>query len=1176
MKTTRTILGLSLMFLLSSLAAVAQTGSTGALTGTVSDPNGGLMAGAQVKVTNAATGEERTVVSQENGNYTVPLLLPGSYRVEFSATGFKQAVKPVLQINVTETARLDVQLEVGNVQEQVTVTSEAELLQTESSTLGTVANSRAVSNLPLVNRNYTQIVTLSPGIAAEVNNASEIGRGTSGESAGNFRTHGAFGRDNSFQMNGLPINDLQASGGFSGGVAVPNPDTIQEFKVQTGQYDASYGRNAGANTNVVTKSGSNKYHGTVFEFFRNDALNANDFFRNSTGQKRGILKQNQFGFTLGGPLPIFNFGEGGPMFHSGKDKLFFFGSYQGTRQLNGVGGGAAVTFFSPPLTDNRSRAALGSLFAGQPTFAQQIGLGGVGVLPDGSNISAPALALLNMRLPNGQFLIPTPQTINPAQPFALRGFSSFSNPASFNENQFVIDIDYLQSEKSKIAGRFFLASSDQSLPFPSSQLTGAPGVPGFPVLTGNRLRNFSVAHTYTFSPTVVNQLEFGYFRNFVSTLQQTIFKFSDIGVAASGAANDFPSIAIGGTGAIGGNGQSVNIPQRHLTLQDSLTYVRGRQTFRFGGGITRSHLGVDNFRFLGGLIFQTFPDFLLGLPAGPVASGGNGTPLSNVIASVDIPGLLDRNWILTDGNAFVQDDIKLASSFTLNVGLRYERLGNLGDQLGRNSGFDIAAANPNPPVGGTVQGYVVSSNFPGTVPAGITQVDNTFGNRAKHENNFGPRIGFAWKLPKTFLPLTDRMVLRGGYGIYYTRATGQPFIQLAAAPPFALQRVVQVFANAAASFTNPFQPVPSFPQFPVYSPSTALGISFVDQDYRPPMTQQFSVNVQTDLGHELLLEVGYVGAKGTHQVVAHSLNQAGLASPSNPIRGITTNTVANIRNRVPILGFTAAGLSDIDSTASSRYDGLEVSLTKRFSKGLQFLAAYTFSHAYSNAATNTLASGFGISGNQSDLSANYGRSDFNREHRFVFSYVYQMPSPKRFNGLVNKLLDGWSVAGVTTIQSGLPLSFFGTNSNNAFGITSDRAQLALGCTAADLVTSGSVQSRLNGYFNRLCFNGLTATGGAPIWPVIEAGSTATNFGNSGPGIAFGPGQNNSDFAVIKRTPVGWLGESGNVEFRTEFFNAFNHPQFNNPNTNVSNPTFGRITGTSVNPRIIQFGLKVNF
>lgn len=1176
MRTTWIVLRLSVTCLLLSSSALGQTGSTGALTGTISDPSGAVVAGAQVKVTNAATGEERTGVSQENGNYTLPLLLPGSYRVEFSATGFKQAVKPVLQVNVTETARLDVQLEVGNVQEQVTVTSEAGLLQTESSTLGTVANSVAVSNLPLVNRNYTQIVTLSPGIAAEVNNASEIGRGTSGESAGNFRAHGAFGRDNSFQMNGLPINDLQASGGFSGGVAVPNPDAIQEFKVQTGQYDASYGRNAGANVNVVTKSGSNKFHGTAFEFLRNDALNANDFFRNSTGQKRGILKQNQFGFALGGPLPIFNFGEGGPMFHSGKDKLSFFGSYQGTRQLNGVGGGGTATFFSPPLTNDRSRAALGSLFAGQPTFAQQIGFGGVGVLPDGSNISAPAFALLNMRLPNGQFLIPTPQTINLSQPFALRGFSSFSNPASFNENQLVINLDYLQSEKSKIAGRFFYANSDQSLPFPSSQLTGAPGVPGFPVLTGNRLRNFSVAHTYTFSPSVVNQAEFGFFRNFVSTLQQTIFKFSDIGVAASGAANDFPSIAISGTGAIGGNGQSVNIPQRHLTFQDSLTYVRGRQTLRFGGGITRSHLGIDNFRFLGGLIFQSFPDFLLGLPAGPVALGGNGSPLSNVIASVDIPGLLDRKWILTDGNAFIQDDIKLASSFTLNVGLRYERLGNLGDQLGRNSGFDIAAANPNPPAGGTIQGYVVSSNFPGTVPAGVTQVDNTFGNRGKHENNFGPRIGFAWKLPKTFLPFSDRMVLRGGYGIYYSRATGQPFIQLAAAPPFARQRVLQVFDNAAASFTNPFQPVPSFPQFTVYSPTTAANISFVDPDYRPPLTQQWSLNLQTDLGHDFLLEAGYVGAKGTHQIIQHSLNQAGLASVSNPIRGATTNTLGNISQRVPIRGFTAPGLSDIDSTASSRYDGLEVSLTKRFSKGLQFLASYTFAHAYSDAATNTFASGFGISGNQNDPRARYGRSDFNREHRFVFSYVYQMPSPKRFNSVVNNLLGGWSLAGVTTIQSGLPLSFFGTNSNNVFGITADRAQLAPSCTAADLVTSGSTQSRLNGYFNRLCFNGLTATGGAPAWQVIGDDGVATNFGNSGPGIAFGPGQNNSDIAIIKRTPVGWLGEGGNIEFRTEFFNALNHPQFNNPNTNVSNPAFGTITGASVNPRIIQFGLKVNF
>jgi len=300
MRTAQIVFALGLVCLLFSLPAMAQTAGTGALTGTVSDQQDAIVAGVEISVINEATGEKRTVVSQDNGDYGVPQLLPGSYRLEFSKAGFKTGVKSGLRINVTETSRLDIQLEVGQVTETIIVTSEAELLQTESAALGRVVNQEFVSNLPLVTRNYTQVVPLSPGIAAEVTNASEIGRGSGGESQGNFRSHGAFGRDNSFQMNGLPINDLQASGGFSGGVAVPNPDAIQEFKVLTGQYDASYGRNAGANVNVVTKGGSNGFHGSVFEFFRNDVLNANDFFRNSTGQKRGVLRQNQFGFTLGG------------------------------------------------------------------------------------------------------------------------------------------------------------------------------------------------------------------------------------------------------------------------------------------------------------------------------------------------------------------------------------------------------------------------------------------------------------------------------------------------------------------------------------------------------------------------------------------------------------------------------------------------------------------------------------------------------------------------------------------------------------------------------------------------------------------------------------------------------------------------------------------------------------
>jgi Carboxypeptidase regulatory-like domain len=1155
----------------------AQTASTGALSGTITDNAGAVVPEVNVTMTNEATGEARTVMSQQNGGYVIPLLAPGSYRLEFSKTGFKTAVKTEFEINVTEHARFDIRLELGTVQEQVTVASEAQLLQSESSALGRVTDRALVSNLPLVTRNYTQIVTLSPGISAGVTNATELGRGLGGQSQGNFRAYGASGADNNFQMNGVQINDLQASGSFTGGVAIPNPDAIQEFKVQTGLYDATYGRNAGANVNVVTRSGGNEFHGSLFEFFRNDALNANEFFRNRTGQKKGVLKQNQFGFTLGGPVK--------------RDGLLFFISYQGMRQINGVGGGGASNLSSPPFTDDRSRAALGRLFGGQ-TGAQ----GGVAVAADGSNISPQALALLNLKLPNGQYVIPTPQTINPAQPFALRGFSAFSVPATFDEDQFMVNLDYLHTAKSKFAGRFFLANSNQNLSLPIGQFTGfgAATAPGFPLLTDNRQRNVSLAHTYTFSPKLLNQAEFGFHRIASPTIQEQVFKWSDVGVNASGAANDFPAVGVTGSLALGGNGQGLDLVQNHFTFQDSVTYVHGRQTLRAGGGITRSQLNLSNFHFLGGILFQSWPDLLLGLPAGPTSAGGNGTPLSNIFLSLDIPGLLDRAWRLTDGNAYIQDDIKVTPSFTLNIGLRYERVANLGDILGRNSGFDIALANLNPPAAGTIEGYVVSKNLPGTVPAGVKQLDNTYGIRGEHQNNVGPRIGFAWRLHGSVLPLTERMVLRGGYGIYYTRATGQPFLQLAAAPPFALVRQLTGLPNAAASFANPFGPDLTFPQFPVYSPTTQRSISFIDQGYRPPVTQHFSLNIQTELGRDFLLEVGYVGTRGTHQIQNRSLNQALLASVSNPIRGETTNTVANIGRRVPVPGFTAPGLNDIDSSASSWYHGMDVSLTKRLSKGLQFLAAYTFSHAYSTTGRSTGAGGTsGIAGNQNDPRANYGRSDFNREHRLVVSYLYQFPSPQRFNAVLDTLLGGWAVAGVTTLQSGAPLSLTGANSSNIFGITMDRAQLAAGCTYDDLTTSGSVHSKLDGYFNKNCIARanpnapLAIPTNPPAWTVIgdveppgsgvNAGRRiATNFGDTGVGIVFGPDQRNFDIVLIKRTPLSKLREGANIEFRAEFFNAFNTTQFSNPGSNVSAANFGVIVSTAVNPRIIQFGLKLNF
>jgi hypothetical protein len=470
------------------IPAPAQTAATGALAGTVLDASGAGIPAARIVVKNETTGETREVGSQTTGGYVVPLLPPGRYRVEISKAGFRTTVIAGLEINVTETARHDPSLEVGAVQEQVVVTTEAQLLQTESSALGRVTDRAAVNDLPLVTRNYTQIVTLSPGIAANVTNASDLGRGAGGLSSGNFRVHGAGGADNNFQMNGLQVNDLQSSGSTSGGIAIPNPDSIQEFKVQTGLYDATYGRNAGANVNVVTRGGSNRFHGGVFEYFRNTKLNANDFFRNRAGQPKGVLKQNQFGMTLGGPFV--------------KDRLLFFVSYQGTRQVNGLGSGGASSFSTPAFTNDRSRAALGAMFAGQPA-----GSGTVTVAPDGSNISPQALALLNLKLPNGSYAIPTPQVVNPSLAFALRGFSAFSVPAKFREDQLLTNLDFVQNAKSRFAGRFFLSDGNQNLSLPASQV--GTSAPGFPQLIDSRMRNLTVSHTYTLSAGLLNQADFG-------------------------------------------------------------------------------------------------------------------------------------------------------------------------------------------------------------------------------------------------------------------------------------------------------------------------------------------------------------------------------------------------------------------------------------------------------------------------------------------------------------------------------------------------------------------------------------------------------------------------------------------------------------------------------------------
>jgi hypothetical protein len=334
------------------------------------------------------------------------------------------------------------------------------------------------------------------------------------------------------------------------------------------------------------------------------------------------------------------------------------------------------------------------------------------------------------------------------------------------------------------------------------------------------------------------------------------------------------------------------------------------------------------------------------------------------------------------------------------------------------------------------------------------------------------------------------------------------------------------------------------------------------------MVQQYSLNTQTEFAKNFLLEIGYVGSRGTHLNRGRGSNQALLASPSNPIRGVTTNTVANVRQRVPFLGFQPTTIEPVASDGESWYNSLQTSLTKRLSKGLQTLTSYTWSKTLDLNGDQFFGNSRGRvgSGDRNVKKQGYGPADISRAHRLVFSYTYELPRLKNRPGLFGKLAGGWSVSGVTLFQTGNMLTFLYTNGTNATGITTDRAQLAPGCTHDDLVTSGRTQDRLNKYFNDACFT-------TP--PVIGSDGRATAFGNSGVSIATGPGQFNTDMSIVKKFLLG-SDENRRMEFRAEFFNLFNTPQFSNPDSTFGSSTFGQISSTSVNPRFVQFALRLNF
>jgi hypothetical protein len=1087
---------LSLLLVLLAALLPGQTPTTGMLAGTVKDPSGAVVANAKLTLL-SPSGEERTGTTADDGAYRFPLLAPGSYALTVDASGFQSYKATGINIRITESTELSPALAVAGTTASVDVTSEVPLVQTTSATTGRVISDTQIRELPLPTRNFQQLLTLSPGTVASFSNNTEMGRGDVNINVGGNRS-----TSNNVVVDGTQINS--AGTNSTPNVSVPAPDAIQEFIVQTSMYDATQGRNAGGNVAVVTKSGENQVHGSAWEFLRNRELNANDFFLNAAGRPRPVLNRNQFGGTLGGPVV--------------KDKTFFFVSYQGTRERNGASLTNSLSFPNIPsgLTNDRSIAALTALQASYYAPGATV--------PALSPIS---VKLLQAKLPDGSWAIPS--AARTAASLATPVVTPMSGVSTFREDQFNANVDQAIGQNNRLSGKVFYSDTPQYQSLFSFVGSNPFQIPGYGGNIDFHNRVVGLTDSHIFTPALINQAHFGYSRINGPSSPQEPLKNSDVGInnplcTTTPSFCGLATIQVLGLFSVG----STTLADQKSTVQtfewtDMLTWNHGKHLVRFGGEARRYRVDFFfNFFSRGQINFNDFQSFL----AGNIAFGLLGN------------GVHDRGMRATDGATYIQDDYKVSDLLTLNFGLRFQHQGGISEIRGRLANFNPAAYPAYTP-NCTVASPCTGAGFTILKPGEPLNPDT---------NDFAPRFGFAWKPPAVKNP-----VVRGGYGVYFDRfSTRVANLQIFNYP-------FDIVGLGLGSFANPFPDLSkvTFPINPVTVPSpvpfyfagvplsttpTAISGIYVSPDFRTPYVQQYSLGVQWEAYRDWMLEVGYVGSKGTKLINVYTLNQG--TSPATAPYG-----TAVFSNNKALNGFQMA-----TTDADSLYNSLQASLTKRFSKGLQFLASYTYSKSIddaSGAPTNEFAA---VPGNQQNRASNRSVSDFDRTNRFVLSGTYGLP--KFYGGksaLASRLANDWQVGGILTLQSGAPFSVVCVSGSALY----NRADLVPNSAAT---LSGDVTGRLAQYFNKSAF--------AP------ACTNAAPFGNSGRNILRGPDQRNVDLSIVKAIPVK---ETVKLEFRTEFFNAFNRVNFALPNNNVFVPsTVGTITSTAAGPRVIQFALKLNF
>jgi Carboxypeptidase regulatory-like domain len=1215
----KAIVASGLFLALSTAMIFAQGGATGAITGVAQDATGAVIANARVSIKNDATGEVlRQLTTDSSGSFTATLLPVGTYTVEVSAAGFPPTLFPGVVVRITETTRMTATLKVSTVKEIVEVQSQVEQVDTTDATTGQSLGNQTITNLPLATRNFQQLLDLSAGASANLNNAAALGRGDV-----RIDVNGGREDNNNYLIEGVSASDY--SFGELTYTPVPNPDDIQEFKVSTSLYDASQGRNGGGNINAILKGGTSSFHGDLWEYFRNSVLDAGDYFLGPF-----VLKQNIFGGDFGGPV--------GP-----KAKLgYFYVNYEGTRQRSGDSLGTYINTSIPILPGGpgaRSAANLESIFSSPAvTGCPAVTL---------TSIDPVALALLNVPNPasnqfggGGGYLIPTvagtpgvTQTFNPATGTCSSAVNYgplvLTVPGRYTDNQFTADWDRdFNHSKDRVSERFFWSDSETYEPFGADNLQVQTGYPAyatnlnFPLDIPLRGRFGSVAETHSFSNALINEFRFGV--NVISDSLQNVAvpgtSPADLGISSVGAPDmyrfQFNTWQLG------------PFPnQLQSALSDSLVYIdtvswtRGRHSLRFGGEVDRTSVRRDLPVLDNGLLYFSDGD----------ATTSSITDFQNFLNGYTFlgeagGGAANHDYQIPAFGAFAQDDYRATSSLTLNLGFRTEWVGAAYDNLCHlgNSVLNNANTIDNPFVFPSCVSQYGFSGFSGNL------------NSAALSNEYArvpePRIGFAYDMFGK-----HNTVIRGGYGIYSVRedigavdnlSFTAPFYPLSGGPSTPVSSGglgmgclfnTGATANCASAGPFPLPPLGTVSSAFVPSPSVfegfincTTGLPTTDTTQCPsysgnidglfglavplhwvaPTTQQWNLTIQHQLGENWVLEVGYVGTKGTRLRSTFDPDQPALAGPTTPVTltcgsaavacnipanqgtayAVTTNTTTNALARAPYNAVNPALLEAFYPNSDSHYDALQATVSHRFSKGLYLQSAYTWSKSIDDVSTASVAFITRVN-NQDSGAASRGLSDFDHRQRFVTSLNYLMPFYANSHNAEGYALGGWEVDSVIVAQSGSPITIFDSNGASAYTLASSpvaTADFAPGFSCANALQTGSLATKIANWVNPNAYQS------APVVPNSPDG--ATGYGDSPRNCIIGPRQSDFDFTLAKRFR---LGERQTLLFRTEFFNIFNHPSFQNPlGTGTANiadgSSVGQITQTNGTPRLIQFSLKYSF